>query len=278
MMAQTFLVVICALAFVSFAGAADLPPCDFFKIPQGYLEASGGAKGNIRCTQWKSLSDARIECLSTRGCDGFSFGKSGAAYGGCLKKNREAGYNGNKKYSGFHKNIMGCCGGDKYKLKGDGQCVNTVEKLVSLKKHTVQSTTDFGGKSSRAVDGNKNSNYFAGSCTHTRKQKNPWWQVDLGGPYQITRVVITNRGDCCWGRLSNFEIRIGKELDSNLNKACVTGAKLGRAETRKFECEMEGQYVNIKILGTQFLTLCEVQVFAMVPAADGELVEALMVA
>ena len=63
---------------------------------------------------------------------------------------------------------------------------------------TFQSTTRTNGVSSRAVDGDRNPAYFAGSCTHTLNQANPWWAVDLGWPRWIARVDITNRGDeCC---------------------------------------------------------------------------------
>ena len=52
-----------------------------------------------------------------------------------------------------------------------------------------------------AVDGNRNSDMAYGSCTKTAKGKGSWWQVDLGAVYEIRKVVITNRGDCC-GKLN----------------------------------------------------------------------------
>ena len=76
-------------------------------------------------------------------------------------------------------------------------------------KPTNQSSTGFGGVSSRATDGNKNSNYYGLSCTHTNRDQNPWWRVDLGGRHIIGNVKITNRGDCCSSRLRNVEVRVG---------------------------------------------------------------------
>ncbi|GMH43789.1 hypothetical protein BSKO_11723 [Bryopsis sp. KO-2023] len=142
-----------------------------------------------------------------------------------------------------------------------------VEKLVSQGKPVLQSSIDFSGNPERAVDGSTSSQWSSGSCTHTKKQPNPWWQVDLGATYQITKVVITNRGDCCSERLHNFEIRIGSEVNSNLNEWCASGQKMGPGETRTYSCPMVGRHVNIKIWDTEYLTLCEVQVYAKVAAS-----------
>nr|ACF05191.1 bryohealin precursor [Bryopsis plumosa] len=264
-------VVIAVLAaFASHVGASDLPTCDFFHIPEGYLEASNGGAGNIKCKNWGSLEEAKSECLSTKGCDGFSFGGSGGAFSGCLKKNRAAGYNGNANYGGYHKNVMGCCGGESYSLQNGGSCSQTIatEQLVSQGKPAKQASLDFGGEASRGVDGDDNPMWSGNSCTHTEKQQNPWWQVDLGGTYQISKVVITNREDCCWDRLHNFEIRIGSENNSNLNAACISGQSLGKGETKSFSCPMVGRHVNIKIFDVEYLTLCEVKVYAMVAGAS----------
>ena len=51
-------------------------------------------------------------------------------------------------------------------------------------------------------------------CTHTIAGRvRPWWRVDLETSQDIATVTLTNRGDCCGNRLSNFEIRIGDTLD-----------------------------------------------------------------
>jgi len=68
---------------------------------------------------------------------------------------------------------------------------------LALGKPTKQSTTHLIGVSSKAVDGNKNTNYTFEGCTHTKNSTGSWWQVDLGSVYEIRDVVITNRADCC---------------------------------------------------------------------------------
>ena len=74
------------------------------------------------------------------------------------------------------------------------------------------------GRSSKAVDGNSNTDLMKGatkgSCTMTYRSKNvaPWWRVDLQQVQHVSEVYIVNRGsDCgCPGRFQNFEITVGR--------------------------------------------------------------------
>uniref|UniRef100_A0A9J8CQ78 Fucolectin tachylectin-4 pentraxin-1 domain-containing protein n=1 Tax=Cyprinus carpio carpio TaxID=630221 RepID=A0A9J8CQ78_CYPCA len=93
-----------------------------------------------------------------------------------------------------------------------------ISRDLALGGKTAQSSTfNFLGLAKHAVDGNRNSNFLYGSCTHTNLENNPWWRVDLMGVYKISRVTITNRGDCCGEWLSGAQIRIGNSLNSNGN-------------------------------------------------------------
>ncbi|NLU90475.1 discoidin domain-containing protein [Chitinophaga sp. Ak27] len=78
---------------------------------------------------------------------------------------------------------------------------------VAQGKTTLQSS-DFGiGLSNKAVDGDTNGNYAAGSVTHTmdgNTAMEPWWQVDLGSIVTIDSISIWNRTDCCDQRLKGF--------------------------------------------------------------------------
>ena len=45
-------------------------------------------------------------------------------------------------------------------------------------------------------------------CSHTKRDTNPWWAVDLGGPTTIYKVYFTNRAAAAWGMwLFSLEIR-----------------------------------------------------------------------
>ena len=72
-----------------------------------------------------------------------------------------------------------------------------VQGNIARGKPTFQASTGYSGVSSRAVDGNKDTHYGGGSCTHTKIEVNPWWAVDLqwSGVHVVGQVNITNRGD-----------------------------------------------------------------------------------
>ncbi|RYD80667.1 MAG: DUF1553 domain-containing protein, partial [Verrucomicrobiaceae bacterium] len=59
-----------------------------------------------------------------------------------------------------------------------------------------QSSTDFGGEAKRAIDGKTNGHYDkANSVTHTRQEKDPWWEVDLGEEMPLEKLKLWNRTD-----------------------------------------------------------------------------------
>ena len=88
---------------------------------------------------------------------------------------------------------------------------------LALGATAVQSSRYDQEEAQHAVDGNRNSILSGGSCTHTNADWNPWWRVDLGEEYEVTRVSITNRGDCCAWRINGAQIRIGNSLENNGN-------------------------------------------------------------
>ena len=87
--------------------------------------------------------------------------------------------------------------------------ISSIAGNVARGKGAKQSSTIYGGVPKRAVDGNRNSNWRGRSCTYTRRENRPWWRVDLGAIQKVMKVKVTNRGDCCWNRLKQVEIRVG---------------------------------------------------------------------
>ena len=76
---------------------------------------------------------------------------------------------------------------------------------VALKGIARQSSTHGPATASRAIDGNRDSEYDRGSCSHTQLQTAPWWTVELDGVY---KVVVTNR-NVGPERLDGAEIHVG---------------------------------------------------------------------
>lgn len=79
---------------------------------------------------------------------------------------------------------------------------------VAPKGKAKQSSVDFEGAPERAIDGNTDGDYeTAKSTTHTRTEKDPWWEVDLGEEKVLDSVRIWNRtGGDLGSRLANFRV------------------------------------------------------------------------
>jgi putative heme-binding domain-containing protein len=73
-----------------------------------------------------------------------------------------------------------------------------------------QSTTDFGGVASRAIDGNTSGKYADGGQSHTQVGRaNPWWEVDLGREVAIDRIEVYGRTEAELDfRLNNYTIKV----------------------------------------------------------------------
>ncbi|XP_051791522.1 uncharacterized protein si:ch211-215k15.4 [Erpetoichthys calabaricus] len=123
------------------------------------------------------------------------------------------------------------------------------------------------GDPGNAIDGNRNSNAYQGSCSHTESHNSPWWRVDLLEKHKVHQVVIANRGDCCPERINGAEIRIGDSLqnEGNSNPRCATITSIPAGISSSYNCNgMEGRYVNVVIPEKkEYLTLCEVEVYAV---------------
>lgn len=140
---------------------------------------------------------------------------------------------------------------------------------LALRKQVRQSSLGFGGAAARAVDGNRDGNYYANSVSHTNNAPNEWWEVDLGSRQQISSIKIWNRTDCCGERLSNFYLMVSPVpfssnnlqaalADQNIWSHHVAGVA-GRETT--VPVDAEGRYVRIQLAGQNWLSLAEVEVF-----------------
>uniref|UniRef100_A0A8C1LEJ7 Fucolectin tachylectin-4 pentraxin-1 domain-containing protein n=1 Tax=Cyprinus carpio TaxID=7962 RepID=A0A8C1LEJ7_CYPCA len=135
---------------------------------------------------------------------------------------------------------------------------------------TTQSSTSGDWFAERAIDGNRGLHeQYKGGCSSTLAETNPWWRLDLNNVYSVSRVVVTNRIDCCVEKINGAEIRIGNSLENNGNNnpICAVIPAIPAGESYSFSCGgMEGRYVNLIIPGDmKTLTLCEVEVFGEEP-------------
>ncbi|XP_028400814.1 uncharacterized protein LOC114523946 [Dendronephthya gigantea] len=147
---------------------------------------------------------------------------------------------------------------------------------------TWQSSTEADGVSSRAVDG-CNYRHDQNTCMQTKLQYEPWWAVDLGQELFVTGVRITNRADCCWGNLRNFEIRVGMNSTEGGKANPRCGPKytqnVGAGQTVSVNCmpPLLGQILTVSIPDANgTLNFCEVEVYGnlLIPGPPSSIITA----
>lgn len=125
-----------------------------------------------------------------------------------------------------------------------------------------------GATANKAIDGNTDGFYWNGSVTHTNYEAQPWWQLDLGSVQQVNSVQVWNRSDCCGERLSDFYLLVSDvpfqstDLSTTISQPGVSSyymaGQAGRPTT--FTTNRTGRYVRVQLVGTNWLSLAEVQV------------------
>ncbi|MDO6693130.1 DUF5010 C-terminal domain-containing protein [Aliiglaciecola sp. 3_MG-2023] len=160
---------------------------------------------------------------------------------------------------------------------GGGVNLNSIEFIAeatesanaALGKEATQSSTGYDSPASLAVDGNTNGIWVNGSVTHTLTNEQAWWQVDLGSLTDIDTVNVWGRTDsCCASRLTNFYVFVSDEpfisndLDETLGQddvsAYLTTATAGSPTI--IDVDRSGRYVRVQLVGTEALSLAEVEV------------------
>lgn len=117
---------------------------------------------------------------------------------------------------------------------------------------------EHGGTAGKAVDGNANSAWSAGTCTHTKYEWKPWWEVDMGKVYYISAVKVTNRGDCC-GEQCNICSPMDVLVDETI---CHGAVEFIHGETKDISCPFVGDAVRVALKAEDYLMICEVAVKA----------------
>ncbi|MBU1879076.1 MAG: DUF11 domain-containing protein, partial [Chloroflexi bacterium] len=144
-----------------------------------------------------------------------------------------------------------------------------VGQNVARGRTATQSSTWSSGTADRAVDGNADGNYSHNSVTATNREQYAWWQVDLSRIQWLDAIQLWNRTDCCGDRLSNFYVFVSDAPfasnnpntllgDPNVWNYHVTGQG-GRPTT--VIPNRTGRYVRVQLVGTNNLSLAEVQVW-----------------
>ncbi|MCU0643703.1 MAG: discoidin domain-containing protein, partial [bacterium] len=109
----------------------------------------------------------------------------------------------------------------------------------------------------RAIDGNTNGNYYSGSVTHTYNDYHAWWQVNLDNMHRLESIVLWNRTDNCWDRLTNFNVSVlNNSLTTVWSQNYYTGGGTFRPSMAiDLPDNIFGQFVKVQLNGTNFLHL-----------------------
>lgn len=152
-------------------------------------------------------------------------------------------------------------------------CLATLCCLISSTAHTqnlalgkkaYQSSTPYPnmGQAGKAVDGNTDGNWSNGSVTHTNSEANPWWEVDLGAMYDIEKIRVWNRTDCCSERLHYHVIEFFDEGHKYLGQINNTQGAAGKQMLENSDIKQKGRFVRITLYnGPECLSLAEVEIF-----------------
>ena len=142
---------------------------------------------------------------------------------------------------------------------------------IALGRPATQSSVVAGGVPGRAVDGATYGNWAGDSVTHTDREAQPYWQVDLGARESVGRVVLWPRTDCCPQQTANAWVLVSDEplpRDLEAAKAAASfktyiNGHVGRPTT--IGAAGAGRYVRVQRSDTEALVLAEVQVIGTGP-------------
>lgn len=144
-------------------------------------------------------------------------------------------------------------------------------KLNLVGLSAEQSSTNNNLPASRAIDGNTSGNGES-NITHTQNANDNWWRVDLGAVYDLTRIDIYNRTDCCSNRLAGTKVYVGT-IDSYTpnDYQQVGGTLTASVSMQQLDFTATGRYIMVSQhdKGADYLSLAEVEAYGTLNTTGG---------
>ena len=149
---------------------------------------------------------------------------------------------------------------------------------IAVSRPVTQSSTASGAAAERAIDGDQNGDFGAGSVSLTETELNPWWQIDFEEMHRLESVSIWNRSDCCSANLADLYLFVsptdmtGRPFaalrDDPLVQQIYHAGPVGAQLT--LPADLSGRYLRIQLGGSQesALALAEVEVVGRPFAPD----------
>jgi len=163
------------------------------------------------------------------------------------------------------------CGNDTTLTNPDVNC--DLSTNLALEKPTFQSSQYGFGISRIAVDNDLDGTrgpWGNASITHTQKDYQAWWEVDLGAAYPVDSIYVKGRTDCCQKRLRRFFVMaspkpfVKEDLYDNLAQDDVWYTYVEEPVEQDVSLSLEkvaARYIRIQLEEVNYLSLSEVQVW-----------------
>lgn len=135
---------------------------------------------------------------------------------------------------------------------------------VALNKPATQSSLSeysLPNDAQGAVNGITNGSYGF----HTRKERQPWWQVDLEDNVPLEEIIVFNRLDAAPSRAYTFVLKIGCEPGMFKEVYAQNGRPFGGIDGNPARIKLKGavaRFVRIELPGEEYLHLDQVEVYA----------------
>ena len=135
--------------------------------------------------------------------------------------------------------------------------------LISKDKPATQSSTSQWSRANDALgalDGVKNGSFGF----HTEKERNPWWQIDLGSLAAIAEIRVFNRLDCCSERARTLQVLVSADNKTWQAAYRHDGSIFGGADGKPLKISLgnlSARYVRLQLAEENWFHLDEVEVF-----------------
>jgi len=183
----------------------------------------------------------------------------------CCKSNKEniTGYQGTKCDGSVIQRDSLCCAGRGNAVKcPSGICDNYLkpaEQQLELIRAEMSSTLRQEYSGSNLIDGDINS--FAATNSDGQLMRVTFKEIS-----HVTRVEISNRGDCCQNRAIGFSVNV--KIDGRITKIC---GKITTAQAKySFDCDAYGDQVELVKNTIGELNIAEIEVYGT-PGGDNNI-------
>ncbi|MEM9090558.1 MAG: DUF4347 domain-containing protein [Cyanobacteria bacterium P01_F01_bin.53] len=136
---------------------------------------------------------------------------------------------------------------------------------LAFGKPTFQSSTAAGAIASRAVDGNTNNSFAAGSVTATTLQDKAFWEIDLGAIYNLSsvQIFVGNQPLSNYYVLASDEEFTGGNLSALLEEPEVWRYNNPNQVSAQDTIAINdtGRYLRIQLAELGLVSLAEVKIF-----------------